>query len=470
MGDVSSPHAPAPAPVAPGDVLAGKYCVEQVLGVGGMGVVVAALHMQLGQRVALKFLLPAGMANPQVVARFEREARAAAQLRSEHVARVIDVGRLEDGSGGAPYIVMELLKGQDLGDLLHERGPLPEHDAVDFLMQACEAVAEAHSVGIVHRDLKPKNLFVTNRVDGSPLIKVLDFGISKVTGDSDLNLTGTAEIIGSPNYMSPEQLRSSRDVDPRSDIWSLGAILYELLGGRVPFVAETLTELCSRVLTEPPRPLEELRPEVHGELRRVIGKCLEKRADDRFQTVGELAMALAPFASPLGSALASRVAVVAGSTRSLPAPSPSSRVVGLGGSTSVSWDATELATTAQRPKRALALGAAFGAALVAVAAGVVFVLAPKPPAPTTSAATTPPAQATTVASPPTSQAPVVTTPPAAAATPDAAVETPPPPPTPQVASASSQAPPVAPGGRRPNARPKSGRPNAANDDLPTDRK
>ena len=469
---MSSAHAPVPVPVAPGDVLASKYCVEQVLGAGGMGVVVAALHMQLGQRVALKFLLPAGMENPQVVARFEREARAAAQLRSEHVARVIDVGRLDDANG-APYIVMELLTGQDLGDLLHERGPLGERDAVDFLMQACEAVAEAHSVGIVHRDLKPKNLFVTHRVDGSPLIKVLDFGISKVTGDADLNLTGTAEIIGSPNYMSPEQLRSSRDVDPRSDIWSLGAILYELLGGRVPFVAETLTQLCSMVLTEPPRPLEELRPEIHPELRRVVGKCLEKKAEDRFQTVGELAMALAPFASAIGSALASRVAVVAGSTRNLPAPSPSSRVVGLGGSTSVSWDATELATTGQRPKRALVAGAVFGAVLVAVTAGIVIAVMPRPAAPTTGtvAATEPKASgaaAPVVAPTPTPSAAASET--AAPAAADAAVTT-----APAAASAPTTTGATAtsvpsPAGHRP-PRPKPGAGRApTNDDLPTDRK
>ncbi len=389
--------APPPPPVAPGDVLAGKYCVERVLGFGGMGVVVAALHMQLGQHVALKFLLPDGMANPQVVQRFEREARAAAQLRSEHVARVIDVGRME---AGTPYIVMELLNGQDMGDLLIDSGPLSEVDACDYVLQACEAIAEAHTIGIVHRDLKPKNLFVTRRVDGAPLIKVLDFGISKVSGAADLNLTGTAEIIGSPNYMSPEQLRASRDVDLRSDIWSIGAILYELLGGRVPFVAETLTQLCSMVLTEPPRPLEELRPEVHPELRRVIAKCLEKDPANRFRNIGELAMALAPFASAAGSTLASRVAVVAGSGRYLPesASSPRVSVPGPGGgSTSVSWDATELAHTRQQPRKALFAGALVGATVVsAIAAGLFLFSGSSKP---TATGSNPPSAPVSVAAP-----------------------------------------------------------------------
>jgi serine/threonine-protein kinase len=364
--------------VKTGDILAGKYRVEQVLGVGGMGVVVAAFHMQLGQRVALKFLLPQGLANTQVVARFEREARAAAQLRSEHVARVIDVGHLENGGG--PYIVMELLGGTDLSDLLIARENLPEDEAVDYVIQACEAIAEAHALGIVHRDLKPKNLFVTQRVDGTPLVKVLDFGISKTKAD-DLSLTGTTEVIGSPNYMSPEQLRASREVDARSDIWSIGAILYELLGGRVPFVAETLTQLCSMVLTEPPRPLEELRPDVHPELRRVVDKCLQKRPDDRFSNVGELAMALAPFATPTGSILASRVAVVAGAkSQSGPLPhASSSRVAVPGQNTSVSWGATEVANSQKGPRAALFVGGLFAAlAAGGLATAILFATGSKP--------------------------------------------------------------------------------------------
>ncbi|MFO0671797.1 MAG: serine/threonine-protein kinase [Polyangiaceae bacterium] len=292
--------------------------------------------MQLGQRVALKFLLPAGMENPQVVARFEREARAAAQ--PERARRARDRRGSLDDANGAPYIVMELLiSWGDREDLLHERGPLGERDAVDFLMQACEAVAEAHSVGIVHRDLKPKNLFVTHCTDGSPLIMVPRLRISKVTGDADLNLTGTAEIIGSPNYMSPEQLRSSRDVDPDIDIWSLGAILTSSSAEERCSSPRRLRSLLGWSPHRGPS-LEELRPGDPSRASTRGGQVpREEPPRTRFQTVGELAMALALFASSItGSALASRVAVVAGSTRNSPSLSSlSSRVVGLGGSTSV---------------------------------------------------------------------------------------------------------------------------------------
>ena len=214
---------PGGIPVRPGDVLAGKYRVDRVLGVGGMGVVVAATHLQLQQRVALKFMLDAGLAQPTQVERFGREARAAVRLRSDHVARVLDVGTLETGS---PYIVMEYLDGSDIGSVLEQRGAMPVDMAVDCVLQACDAVAEAHALGIVHRDLKPRNLFLTTRNDGRALVKVLDFGISKHTTGSDLSLTRTTEIMGSPSYMSPEQFRSAKLVDERTDIWALGAILY----------------------------------------------------------------------------------------------------------------------------------------------------------------------------------------------------------------------------------------------------
>ena len=218
------------SPVKLGEMLAGKYRVERVLGAGGMGVVVLARHVQLDQLVALKFLLAQSLTNPKVVARFEREARAVVKLKSEHVARVLDVGTME---AGAPYIVMEYLEGEDLSQTVERRGPLPVAEAVDYLLQACEALAEAHGMGIVHRDLKPGNLFLTRRVDGKSLVKVLDFGISKLEGGrEDLALTQPAEVVGSPKYMSPEQLRASRLADARSDIWSLGVILYELITDR----------------------------------------------------------------------------------------------------------------------------------------------------------------------------------------------------------------------------------------------
>ena len=247
--------------VRPGDVLVGKYRVERVLGSGGMGVVVAAHHLQLDEKVALKFLRPEALENAEHVARFDREARAAVKIKSEHVARGIDVGKLESG---APYIVMEYLEGGDLSAMLEKSGPLRFDQAVDFVLQACEAIAQAHALGIVHRDLKPSNLFCIQRPDGQLSIKVLDFGISKTTstsasgsGSRDMGMTRTTAIIGSPIYMSPEQMKSSKGVDSRTDIWSLGVILYELLTGRVPFEADTVTELAIRVATEPTPPFAE---------------------------------------------------------------------------------------------------------------------------------------------------------------------------------------------------------------------
>ncbi|HEV7558639.1 MAG TPA: serine/threonine-protein kinase, partial [Kofleriaceae bacterium] len=219
-----------------GSVFAGKYRVERILGQGGMGVVVQATHLQLNQPVAIKFLLPEVMRNEQVVQRFLREAQAAVRLRSEHVARVLDVGALDNG---APYMVLEYLDGMDLSALA--RHQLTIGQIVDLMLQACEGLAEAHAMGIVHRDIKPANFFITRGTDGVQLLKVLDFGISKAMQDpsTDNNLTATSMVMGTPAYMSPEQIKSARSVDLRSDIWSLGVVLYELFQGVQPFQADT---------------------------------------------------------------------------------------------------------------------------------------------------------------------------------------------------------------------------------------
>jgi serine/threonine-protein kinase len=286
------------SPVSVGDVLGGKFRVQRVLGTGGMGVIVAAFHLQLEQEVALKFLLADAAKQPEVVARFAREARAAAKIQSEHVARVLDVGTLETG---APYMVMEYLEGEDLDGVLKREGRLALVDTVSWMLQACEAIAEAHAMGIIHRDLKPANLFLAERSDGSRSVKVLDFGISKVSMEgqvADASLTRTSAVMGSPMYMSPEQLRSSRDVDARADIWALGITLYELICGKGPFSSGTVPEVCAAILKEAPQPPRELRDDLPPGLEAVILRCLEKDVAKRYANVAELALALLSFAPP----------------------------------------------------------------------------------------------------------------------------------------------------------------------------
>ena len=306
--DATSGAAPAHAhPGVPraGDVLAGKYRVERILGVGGMGVVVAATHLELDERVAVKFLLPDPPPNADSVARFVREARAAIKIRSEHVVRIFDVGRLETG---APFIVMEYLQGVDLSQLVERDGPLPVSEAVDYLLQACEALAAAHGLGIVHRDLKPANLFLTHETDGTPCVKVLDFGISKFNdGDGQGGVTTTATIMGTPCFMSPEQLRSTRDVDARADIWALGTILYALLTGSPPYYAETTADVAAKIIRDAPPSLKNVRGDVPAELEAVINRCLEKDRERRFPDVAGLAEALAGFGSDRAASAAIRI-------------------------------------------------------------------------------------------------------------------------------------------------------------------
>ena len=305
----------------PGVVLLEKYRVESVLGRGGMGVVLQATHLHLGEQVAIKLLM-VETASADVHARFLREAQAVVRLRGEHIARVFDVGVLPDG---VPYMVMEYLRGADLSGELAHRRVIDPGTAVDYILQVCEALAEAHAQGIVHRDIKPSNLFLTVRPDGTPLIKVLDFGISKAPAGRSALLTRTDTVIGTPGYMSPEQMQASKDVDARTDIWALGIVLYECLTGRRPFDADSFSATVWRAATEPPPAIEARVPRA---LQAAVMRCLEKDRTARFPSIAELATALAPFARDRRAAaiVAERAAVMLhpptpAAAPSLPVPS-----------------------------------------------------------------------------------------------------------------------------------------------------
>lgn len=307
-GSTAGQHRRNPAessPVSVGDVVAEKYRVEEILAAGGMGVVVAARHVQLGQRFAIKFLLPHQAEHAE---RFLREARAAARIESTHVCRVFDCGSLPNG---APYMVMEHLSGHDLARELKTRGRLGVTEAVDATLQAIEGIAAAHGLGIIHRDLKPSNLFLCRRPGGLREVKVLDFGISKVAKGFEESveddLTSTSSMLGSPRYMSPEQVQSAKSVDARTDVWSLGVILYQMLDGQSPFKGTTMGETLGKVLTHSAPPIAQVRPDVPGTLAHVVDRCLERDRERRYRNVAELALALAPFASAEGKTSVARV-------------------------------------------------------------------------------------------------------------------------------------------------------------------
>jgi serine/threonine-protein kinase len=299
-----------------GMILLGRYRVEDVLGIGGMGVVVRAVHTELHTQVAIKFLLPHMVESASVVQRFLREAQAVVKLKSAHVAKVIDVGKMPDG---APFMVMEYLSGADLGQVLKAHGPQPAMVACELMMQICEGMAEAHSIGIVHRDVKPSNFFVTRNPDGSPLVKILDFGISKVPAGTDMQLTGTQSMVGTPAYMAPEHMRAANRADQRSDLWSMGVVLYQLLTNQLPFDGESYADLCLKVAMELPAPIQVPLPPGLGE---VLLRCLEKDAGHRYQSVAQLAYSLATFCSDptAASAAAERCARILEAPRGPRAP------------------------------------------------------------------------------------------------------------------------------------------------------
>lgn len=285
------------SPAQIGEIIAGKYRVDGIVGQGGMGVVVAATDTILDRRVAVKFLLPQYAENRLAAGRFLREARATARLNSEHSVRIIEVGELPNGS---PFIAMEYLQGVDLGTLVEQHGALERTVAIDYVLEAARGLAEAHAAGIVHRDVKPSNLFLAYQPSGKPVVKVLDFGVSKLNLGIEASagsLTTTGQTLGSPLYMAPEQMRSSQHADARADIWSLGVVMFELLTGARPFAAESLAELVLVINQDPPLDPRVVRPDLPPALGAIMLRCLEKDPNRRFGSIVELMGALEPFGS-----------------------------------------------------------------------------------------------------------------------------------------------------------------------------
>lgn len=297
MGGAPAPERPAGVLVPErGSLLAGRYRVETVIGFGGMGLVLSALDESGGDRVAIKLLLPPHREQPEARERFEREAQAGRLLTSEHACRVLDAGALDDGT---PFFAMELLEGKNLATMLREVKRLPAAEAVDLALQACDAMAEAHSHDIVHRDVKPSNLVLTARRDGSPCWKLIDFGVSKHKNvrSGDPSPTRTYAYLGSPVYSAPEQLDAARAATTQSDQWSLAVVLYECLAGELPFTFtdDALWSVRETVQRKTPTPLRQHLPSVAPDLAAAVHRALSKRAEDRFPSIHDFARAIAPF-------------------------------------------------------------------------------------------------------------------------------------------------------------------------------
>lgn len=301
---------PGPRAFRPGEVLAGIYRIDRLVGEGGMGKVLAATHLPTQKRMAVKLVQPDAAREEGAVARFWREARAVSRLTHPNVVRVFDVGSLADDT---PYMAMELLEGESLAERMDRLGKLPVDAAIDLIRQACDAVAAAHAIGVVHRDLKPQNMFLTRSESGAEVLKVLDFGISKTmratVSDDQQKLTKTTDVFGSPTYMSPEQLKASRDVDERTDVWSLGVIFHEMVAGAPPFDGKSVAEIFGAILYKPPEPLAKVRPDVPRHVEAAVQRALEKDRDKRTRTVKDLKDAL--LGGPSGASMTAAGAAAA---------------------------------------------------------------------------------------------------------------------------------------------------------------
>ena len=369
---------------AVGQLLAGKYRLERLIGRGGMGLVYAAHHELLHQRVAIKLLLTDARADAGTVTRFMNEARAAARIPSDHVVRVLDVGLLDEGR---PYLVMEYLEGRDLAHLLEERGRLTPRESVDYVLEAIEAVAQAHALGIVHRDLKPSNLFLAESADGTRAVKVLDFGIAKAFGKAaDAHAAVTTQgLLGSPAYMAPEYVRSAKSFEPRSDMWAFGVILYELLTGAVPFRGDNVGEILVAILEKTPTSLASIVPGLSPGLVEVVERCMRRDVDARFANLAELAEALAPFATKRAQSIAhirTSMKVLedrpdASASRALPRASADDptelapAAVAPGVQTNDSWSGASPTVRRARPSRTRAFVALVAAAMLAAVVAIV---------------------------------------------------------------------------------------------------
>ena len=291
----------------PGTLVAQRYRLGDGIGEGGMSVVFSARDERLGRDVALKLLNPQRAFSPEIVTRFVNEARTLAQLDCPHVVRVFDAGVTDEpGKPTLPFMVLELLHGIELRSLLAEVDGGDVRRVVGWMLQICDGLAAAHVEGIIHRDLKPANLFVVDEPDGTQIVKVLDFGIAR-SMEVTPALTFDGEHMGSPGYMSPEQIKDVRNVDQRSDIWSLGVVMYEIFTGVAPFQAETPLDLCLQILHAPVEPLRRLRPDLSPGLAAVIQRCMQRPVAARFANVAELAEALSPYAHPRDLEVAARV-------------------------------------------------------------------------------------------------------------------------------------------------------------------